>query len=275
MKKEYLINEIAKMFNITKRTLQYYDKIDLLKPAFIKENGYRVYGDEELAKLIEILIWKNIGLDSCDIKKVFKEKTFENIEKVINEVDIKLECELQRIQFLKENVNLVKERFKNKNSSYNEIIIKRLDERKILKIKESGESLNNLSDMLSTGTKILKETINNQIPFVEFGFIFDKDRSIAKDYTRFSSYFFTICKNHEIDNSINLSKGSYACSWFKGDLRDLDEEIKKSLSWIEENGYTLAGDIIYSESFSSLYYEDPFKTDGEIQIPINLHDLCP
>lgn len=268
MQREYLINEIAKMFNITKRTLQYYDKIDLLKPAFIKENGYRVYGDEELAKLIEILIWKNIGLDSCDIKRVFKEKTFENIENVINEVDIKLEHELKRIQFLKENVNLVKERLKNKNSSYNEIIIKRLDERNILKIKESGESLNNLSDMLSTGTKILKETINNQIPFVEFGFIFDKNTNISKNYTRFSNYFFTISKNHEIDSSINLCKGNYACSWFKGDLRDLDDEIKKSLSWIEENDFTLTGDIIYSESFSSLYYEDPFKTDGEIQIPI-------
>ena len=108
MKNEYLINEIAKMFNLTKRTLQYYDKIDLLKPDFIKENGYRVYNEKQLAKLIEILIWKNIGLDSRDIKSIFEEKTSENIGNILNEVDQRLEDELKRIMFLKKNLKFIK-----------------------------------------------------------------------------------------------------------------------------------------------------------------------
>ncbi|MCY6371323.1 MerR family transcriptional regulator [Clostridium ganghwense] len=268
MKREYLISEIAKMFNVTKRTLQYYDEIGLLKPAFIKENGYRVYGDDELAKLIEILILKNVGLNSRNIKSIFENKTPENIEKILNNADKKLEQEMKKIMFLKENIRLIKGTLSSKNSTYNGIKIKQLEERKIIKIKQSGESLNNLSDMLASGTEILKKVINNQIPFVEFGFIFDKNSNILQEYTRYSCYFFTVSKNYEFKDSTNLNKGSYACLRVEGYLQELDKEIKKLLLWIEENGYKIAGDIIYSESFISLHYDDPNKTNGEIQIPI-------
>ena len=52
MKKEFYVRDISKMFNVSKRTIQYYDSIDLVKPAYIKENGYRVYTYKEIAKFI-------------------------------------------------------------------------------------------------------------------------------------------------------------------------------------------------------------------------------
>lgn len=266
VKREYLISEIAKMFNITKRTLQYYDKIELLQPAFIKENGYRVYGDEELAKLMEILIWKNIGLESCDIKRIFKDKTLENIGNILNEADEKLNEELQRIIFLKENIRLINEKLNNENSTYEEIKIKHLEKRKIIKIKDSGENLNNFSDILASGAEILRKAIDDQIPFVEFGFVFDKDIKISEEYSRYSCYFFTVSKNYKINDSKNLCKGNYACLNVEGYIKDIDKEIKRVLSCIEEKGYKVEGDIIYSESFKSLTHEEPNKTKGEIQI---------
>ncbi|MCM1989414.1 MerR family transcriptional regulator [Oceanirhabdus seepicola] len=266
MKREYLISEIAKMFNITKRTLQYYDKIDLLQPAFIKENGYRVYGDEELAKLIEILLWKNIGLESCDIKRIFKDKNPENIGNILDEADEKLNQELQRVMFSKENIRLIKKKLNNENSTYDGIKIKELEKRKIIKIKDSGESLDNFSDILASGSEILRKAIDDQIPFVEFGFIFDKNSKISEEYNRYSCYFFTVSKNYEINDSKNLCAGSYACLKVEGYIKDIDKEIKRVLSWMEEKGYKVGGDIIYSESFKSLTHEEPNKTKGEIQI---------
>ena len=37
------IGEVARLFNISKDTLRYYDKIGILKPEVNKENGYRFY----------------------------------------------------------------------------------------------------------------------------------------------------------------------------------------------------------------------------------------
>lgn len=268
MKNEYLINEIAKMFNLTKRTLQYYDKIDLLKPDFIKENGYRVYREDQLAKLIEILIWKNIGLDSRDIKNIFEEKTEKNIGNILNEVDERLEDELKKIMFLKENLKFIKQSLDYKNLSYDEIMVKTLKKRQILKIKDSGENINNIVEMMALGTEILRETIEKQLPFIEFGIMFSNEREKSNNYTNYSNYFFTLPEDYKCENTLNLSSRSYACSWFEGDLRLLDKEIIKLLDWIDANDYVIDGEIIYSESFSSLYYDAIYQTNGELQIPI-------
>ena len=56
MKKKYKIGEVAKLFNISRRTLLHYDEIDLFKPIIIDENnGYRYYLEEQLMDLYFIL----------------------------------------------------------------------------------------------------------------------------------------------------------------------------------------------------------------------------
>ena len=54
MTKYYSISDFAKLTLTTKRTLQYYDKIDLLKPNKCKK-GYRQYVDHDLIRLQQIV----------------------------------------------------------------------------------------------------------------------------------------------------------------------------------------------------------------------------
>lgn len=42
------VNEVSKLTGVSIRTLQYYDKIGLLKPAKYTESGYRLYDDTAL-----------------------------------------------------------------------------------------------------------------------------------------------------------------------------------------------------------------------------------
>ena len=39
------VNEVSKLTGVSIRTLQYYDKIGLLKPTEYTESGYRLYDD--------------------------------------------------------------------------------------------------------------------------------------------------------------------------------------------------------------------------------------
>lgn len=42
--KRYTIGKMAKLNNVTERTLRLYDKMGLFKPAYVDEhNGYRLY----------------------------------------------------------------------------------------------------------------------------------------------------------------------------------------------------------------------------------------
>lgn len=48
---EYSINELSKLAKVSKRTLRYYDEINLLSPKRINSSGYRIYGQNEIDKL--------------------------------------------------------------------------------------------------------------------------------------------------------------------------------------------------------------------------------
>ncbi|KAB2478776.1 MerR family transcriptional regulator [Staphylococcus sp. CH99b_3] len=65
---QYLTGELAKLCSISTRTLQYYDKKDLLKPAYIKDNNYRIYTDNKVERLKTILTLKDMGFSLKDIK---------------------------------------------------------------------------------------------------------------------------------------------------------------------------------------------------------------
>ena len=53
--KPYSIGQLAKLAGISIRTLNYYDKIGLLKPTKRAQSNYRYYGKDELFRLQQIL----------------------------------------------------------------------------------------------------------------------------------------------------------------------------------------------------------------------------
>ena len=63
------VGELAKMANVSVRTLQYYDKEGLFSPSAESEGGFRLYNEEDVAKLARILLMKKLGLGLADIKK--------------------------------------------------------------------------------------------------------------------------------------------------------------------------------------------------------------
>ncbi|QUR65848.1 MerR family transcriptional regulator [Mycobacterium spongiae] len=61
------IADVARMSGVTGRTLRHYDAIGLLKPAYVGTNGYRYYEDEDLLRLQQILILRELGLSLAEI----------------------------------------------------------------------------------------------------------------------------------------------------------------------------------------------------------------
>ena len=85
----YSTGKFAKLANVTERTIRYYDKIGLLKPSFVMENGYRYYTDEDLLKLQRIISLKNLGFSLEEIYPM----TLKN-DKQSLEDSLKLQIEL-------------------------------------------------------------------------------------------------------------------------------------------------------------------------------------
>jgi DNA-binding transcriptional MerR regulator len=77
---DYTIKKLAKLSGVSIRTLHWYDKIGLLKPACYKPNGYRIYREEQLLLLQQIRFFKELGFTLKDIQKLLDQDDFDNIK---------------------------------------------------------------------------------------------------------------------------------------------------------------------------------------------------
>ena len=71
------VNEVSKLAGVSIRTLQYYDKIGLLKPAEYTESGYRLYDDTAIERLQQILLFKELEFPLKDIKEIIMSPDFD------------------------------------------------------------------------------------------------------------------------------------------------------------------------------------------------------
>jgi ubiquinone/menaquinone biosynthesis C-methylase UbiE/DNA-binding transcriptional MerR regulator len=81
---KYTIRQLANLFSISRSTLLYYEKIELLKPAIIQNNGYRIYGEQEKSKLEKISLYKRAGVSLENISLLLDSESSQ-IKKVLNQ----------------------------------------------------------------------------------------------------------------------------------------------------------------------------------------------
>ena len=67
---QYSTGELAKLCEVSVRTVQFYDAKDLLKPSELTEGGRRLYSDDDLNKLRLICMLKALGLTLASIKDI-------------------------------------------------------------------------------------------------------------------------------------------------------------------------------------------------------------
>lgn len=104
----YKVKMVSDMVGVSVRTLHHYDDIGLLKPKSVTEAGYRLYEEEDIQRLQQILFFKELDFDLQEIKKILDNPNFDReralklhrtlllekkkrIEKIIESVDKTIE----------------------------------------------------------------------------------------------------------------------------------------------------------------------------------------
>ena len=76
----YTVKQLADLANVSRRTLRYYDQIDLLKPTAVADNGYRYYDKETILRLQQIRFYQELDFSLDDIRKILDRSDFDALQ---------------------------------------------------------------------------------------------------------------------------------------------------------------------------------------------------
>ena len=71
------VHEVSELTGVSIRTLQYYDKVGLLRPAARSDAGYRLYDEGDLARLQQILLFRELEFSLKDIRGIIESPRFD------------------------------------------------------------------------------------------------------------------------------------------------------------------------------------------------------
>lgn len=144
----YKTGQFARLANVSERTIRYYDKIGLLKPSFVMENGYRQYSDLDLLKLQKILSLKHLGFSIEEIFPMVMDNT--NLKESFElQIDL-IEDKISHLQSLKD---ALKRASQSSNLSWNMILSLVQLSNEETNIIEQYKNAKNLNDRISLHEK--------------------------------------------------------------------------------------------------------------------------
>lgn len=138
----YTTGELAKICNVSVRTVQYYDSRGILIPTELSEGGRRLYSEEDLSKMKIICFLKELNFSLDAIARIFKE---DNSKDVIN-------------AFLEEKIYELNSEIKEKEQALDKVksIIKLIPKDDNFTVK----SLNDVAYIMENKNKTRKLHIN-------------------------------------------------------------------------------------------------------------------
>lgn len=76
----YTIGEVARLAGISVRTLHHYDDIGLLTASERTDAGYRLYTDDDLARLQQVLLYRELDFALDEIAQVLADPDFDPLD---------------------------------------------------------------------------------------------------------------------------------------------------------------------------------------------------
>ena len=261
MKPGFTVGETARICSIPADTLRYYDKIGLIHPSVMGENGYRYYKYEDFLFLNTIKYLKKLGMPLADMKKLFdrrcKEATRQNFFLQLDQINKQIR-ELQgiRLQLLR-------------NIHYFDLTDNLDLEKQKPEIREYPDRL----AILSHGESVKRKSrIKEQNVSADF--------SKGKSYDMLSGRFDRpraagnmLVGESQSNKAKKVPGGSYACLYHGGSLEHMEESYQRLLKYVEANNLEITGDIYEIFLVDTIDTKIDEELVTHIQIPVKRRTL--
>ena len=252
--------------------LRHYDKIELLKPSFIEQNGYRYYSDEEIQKISLIKQFRRYGFSLDEIKSVLgkndAEYTKQTLQRKIDHLQqsatehhyLILELENQiRATSGEDTIFQSKQNFDIVIGHRSEFLA--LCQRRRTNEAAMDQMIIELFEVLETSHLVMTGT--HMTIFHVTNHVYDPEDADIEVCIPVNAAF----KRGPFYTRI-IEGGLYMSTIYIGSYEDINRPYQALIAWAKQNNYSIIGPSV------ERYYRDCGETDNqseyvtEICIPI-------
>lgn len=270
----FTVGEFARIAQVSKRLLRYYDEIGLLKPLHTERfTGYRYYSAEQLSHLNRILALRDLGLSLEQIQEMLKENVAtEEIQRMLllkqAEIEQQVQRDLQRLHRIATRLQVI--RSTAADHSVN-VVLKQTPAQPVLSVRTKIETF-------ETGLSIFEQISATLSEKGIYGFRFCicyDDETVERNMDLEMGHLLLATSHAPVllPGGLQLrfrelpAATTMATLVVKGGLENIHTGYTEIGLWIDANGYRLAGPP------REISLQAPQAADGsdlvtEIQFPV-------
>lgn len=290
------IGEIANLFDVSTRTVRYYEEVGLLTSHRDPDSQYRYYDERSSERLKKILVLRELGLSLNDIKFILEKPFTPIVTEILMAHLLKVQDEIKRQQLLEKvlkqllnmlesdlpageiinalemnspgSINILKEDYKMEKLTNSDIRIIRLKPTKIAACRAKSESPE--ADSLKPLLEWAKKERLMDLPTTR---IFGFDTAVDKKEYPVYGYesWISIPDNYQVPEPLEekyLQGGLYAVTNTTYGNFDVQKRWQMLAKWFEESEFEYGGQQCLEEVLMIETIDNPSKLQLDLLIHI-------
>ena len=231
----FTVSQFAKLHDVGKRTLHFYDEIGLFSPAIKnEENGYRYYKLSQSSILEMILTLKSLGMSLEDIKKHMENRNSDNLMQLFNKQKQIINKKISELKTMNKIIDSKLGQIDLYNKANDKIEIKYMPKREYLVTKVENTENGYVKAMLEHGKKLTEQYLFD----MELGTMISSDSLLSGIYNKSEYIFSGVCK---MNGNFIRPEGDYLIAYHFGDFFDMTDFYRNILSYCRDNSLKPVG----------------------------------
>ncbi len=229
--------QFAKLHEVNKRTLHYYDEIGLFRPLTRADNGYRYYDISQSIDFEHIRMLKDLNMSIEEIEAYRENPTPADFLKIVNEKEKEIDQQIQKLKDIKTVMQRKKEKI---------VFCETLQEQEIRIEEYKSERLlvypyDFSEDDISQIFSYLKDIWGIEQIRMGMGSFISLDNVYKMNFDKYEGIYTIALNQKSVSNSRIKPQGTYLCGYQKGKWEQLPVLYQQMLDYAHKNNLKLTG----------------------------------
>lgn len=262
----FTIGQFAKLHTVNKKTLMWYDEIGLLKPACIKENGYRYYTYHQSSALETILLLREMDVSLKEIQAFMNNRSAAHLEHLLTEKIAELNNTIVQMKSIQKALEHHRQDMRTLlHMDLSEISVVQKEKSYLVTVPTSAEM-----PFEKEIENIIEETKKYQLHSLHdasYGSMIPVSNLLQGNFTDYTALFIEIANPTQRKGLHVQPEGKYIRAFCKGSWDRLPDCYRRILDYAKQNHISLYGNA-YEKGINEIVVDALEDYITQIEIPI-------